>query len=241
MRKRASAAALGIRLTAMPVFAAILVASILQVVAFLVSQTYWTSEVYDWAYSFDMILEEKFVAFTGKMSFLGIMAVLGVTAGSAKSRIGYTIRRLRIGENELTGIWALIFSGYFLISWGVQLALVLGMLARYAQVTGWGAMELFTSSFRSDYFHMLLPLAEPLGYVRNVFLCLGWGTMGALLGRSARHGGKIHMAFALIVISAVLLIPEVATASADVMLCVAMVVIILVQTTMIKGVEQNED
>lgn len=241
MRKRASAASLGIRLTALPVFAAILIASILQVAAFVVSKPYWTSELHDWAYSFDMILEEESVAFHGKLSFIWIMAALGATAGSAKSRIGYTVRRLRISENELTVIWALIFSGYFLISWGVQLALVLGMFARYAQVTGWGAMELFTSSFRSGYFHMLLPLAEPLGYVRNIFLCLGWGTMCSLLGRLARHGGKVYMAFVLIGISAVLPFSYVATAGEDVMLCIAMVVINLVQIGMLQEVERNED
>lgn len=241
MRKRISIAGLGIRLTAGNAFWAIVLCSAVQIWLFWRTQYMWQESAYSWSMAFEWLLDNERVGLMGKLSFIGILAAVVWPCAAGRTRLSYTLGRLRIGENEITAIWALIFSGYFLISWGVQLVLVLGMFARYAQVTGWGKMELFVTAYNSSYFHTLLPLSEPWAFVRNIVLCLSWGAMGSLLSRYIRRGGTPFMAIALIVVSAIIMPTDVATDVTDIFGCLFLLVVIICQVIMIREVEKDAD
>lgn len=241
MKKRMSIAGLGIRLTAGNVLLAIVMCSAVQVLFFLQTRDMWVASDYSWAFSFEWILDNERVGFYGKFSFIWLLSAVIWPCAGGKSQLSYTLRRLRVDENEVTAIWSVVFSGYFLISWGVQLLLVLWMFAQYAQASGWGKMELFVAAYRSAYFHTLLPLSEPWAFVRNVVLCLSWGTMGSLLDRYMRRGGKPFMAVALIVFSAIFMPSDVATAGSDNAACFFLLAVIFCQCMMIWEAEKNAD
>ena len=242
MRKRASVVGLGLRMTVVPVCAVILAASLLQVWLFLRTDYIWVNPEHAWsAYSFEYILDEQMVGNVGKLSFLGIMCVLVLRCSQQKGKFSYTLRRLRIRENEITAIWLLVFSGYFLISWAVQLGLVLWMFTQYATAADWGKIDLFVASYRSAYFHTLLPLSEPWGWWRNAMLCLSWGTMGALICRYMRHGGKPFMALMLVGASVVAMPSDVATKVNDIISIILLVGVVIVQIVLTLEVERNED
>ena len=233
-----SSAALGLRLTFWPVMAVILMCSALQVWSFFRSEYLWIQENYVNPLNFEDVLDNLRVAHHGKFSFL---LILSMTLIAPRNKASYTLRRLRISENEVTVQWALLFSGYYLLSWAVQLLLSMVLFRIYAQATGLEALDYFLACYRSRYLHLLLPLGEPWGYVRNVFICLGWGTMGALIGRYCRHGGKPFMVVALVILTLIFLPAEMASQTGDIGVCVLMTILVVVQICMIREVERNEN
>lgn len=239
MKKRLSAAGLGLRLTAAPVAAVILAASLLQIWSFYRTEYLWSGELGN--AGFEWILDEEGVGLWGKLSFIGILVVTVGRTCSARNRASYTLRRLRIREGEVTFLWAVIFSGYFLVSWAVQLGLVLWMYVQYAAQVGTDGIGLFAASYRSAYFHLLLPLEETLGYLRNILICVGWGGMGAMMARYMRHGGKPFMAVALILVTGFFLPGEMASMSTDIVLCVAICAMVIVHILINRGWGRDED
>lgn len=240
MRKRTSAAALGLRMTWKYVLIAMLLTSVMQIWAFQGTREYW-SGVDGWCNDFEWVLDENRVGFYGNLSFLLILGAICAAAASGKSRMGYTLRRLRISENEVTVLWAAVFAGYFLISWAVQLGLVFWMYAQYAKVWSTTGLDLFVIIHRSTFFHLLLPLSEPWGIARNIVLCLGWGAMGSLMARQTRHGGRPIAGIIMLLLVTILLVRgEMASIRTDVVFCILMAVAIAVQAVMNREVERNE-
>lgn len=238
MKKRMSAAALGLQLTFWPVMAAIVMCSVLQVLCFFHSDYLWTQESYVNHTAFEWILDQERVGFYGKFGFL---MILSMTLIAPRNKAAYTLRRLRISENELTLQWALLFSGYYLISWMVQLLLSMVFFRIFAGATGMDAMDYFLAVYRSSYLRCLLPLGEPWGYVRNVCFCLGWGAMGALVGRYCRHGGKPFMVIALVLVTLFFQPLGMAEQSRDIALCLFTALAVAVQVVLIREVERDEN
>lgn len=238
MKKRMSSAALGLQLTFWPVMAAIAMCSAFQLWSFFRTEYLWEMDGYVNYLTFEELLDNHRVAYHGKSSFL---LILGMILIAPKNKACYTLQRLRISENELTAQWALLFAGYFLLSWAVQLGLCMVLFRIYANAVGLKAMDFFLASYRSRYLHLLLPLGENWGYGRNVLLCLGWGTMGALTGRYLRHGGKPFMAIALVIGTLMFLPSDMASEPGDIILSVVLVLAAAIQLYLIREVERNED
>lgn len=243
MKKRMSAAALGLRLTALWAAIVILLTAAVQLGLFWRMKYVWgdpdSMNYHIWG--FEWILDGKKIALAGKMSWPALLAAVVMPCCSGRNKAVYTLRRLRISENGVTFDWAALFSGYFLLSWAAQLAVVIGMFRLYAGNSGWNAMDLFLTAYRSAYFHTLLPLSEPWGYARNIVLCLSWGTMGSLLARYMRHGGKPFLAVAMVILGGFFLPGEMASASGDIWCCLLMTVLVCIQVWLIREVEAYED
>lgn len=238
MKKRMSGAGLALQLTFWPVVAVILVWSVFQIKSFFQSESFWIYGEYAQQMAFEDVLDNHRIFFYGKLSFLMIFAM---TLVAPRNQASYTLRRLRISENELTLSWALVFSGYYLLSWAVQLGLTMGMFRCFSSVTNLEAMDYFLACYRGRYLHLLLPLGEPWGYVRNIVMCLGWGSMGALIGRYSRHGGKPFMAVALIIVTLFFLPADMASQTGDIWFCACTVLLAAIQVYLIREAERDED
>lgn len=241
MKKRMSAAALALRLTALPGFLVTVLTAAVQIGLFLSTRYAWSSEDGWDLWSFEQIVESEGVALAGLLGFVVMFVVLVLPCCSLRNRNVFTLRRLKVSEKELTAIWAAVFSGYFLMAWAVQLGLMIGLYAVYAREAGSDAMGLFLAAYRSSYFHTLLPLAEVWGYVRNVALCLGWGTLASLMARHMRHEGKPYMLAVLVILTGWLLPKEMASADSDILLIILTAVVLACQIAAIQGGEENED
>lgn len=243
MKKRMSAAALGLRLTALWAIGAIVLAAAVQMGLFWQTNYIWSDpdSVNYHSIGFEWLLDNEYVALAGKLSWLAVLAAVVLPCCSGRNKAVYTLRRLRVSEKEVTFDWALLFSGYFLLSWAAQLAAVLGMFWLYFNNFAHDPMDLFLASYRSAYFHTLLPLAEPWGYGRNILLCLGWGIMGSLIARYMRHGGKPFMVVAMVFAAGFTLPMEMASITGDVLCSFLMIAMVCVQLWLIREVEKNED
>lgn len=128
-------------------------------------------------------------AFIGRMGYLALLLALYYTMSAGKGGgMDMTLRRLPVSEWTVTAVWSLLFAGYYLMYWAMQIGLCLGMYGRAVHTHGAAENLLFVAGFRSEWFHELLPLREPWGFARNVALALGFGSFAALGARNARRG-----------------------------------------------------
>lgn len=165
-------------------------------------------------------------AFIGKLGALALMLLLYVSVQGGKGgKTAYTLRRLSVSEWTVTAVWSLAFAGYFVMYWLFQIGMVLGMYGQYASQMG-GGNRLFLVAYRSSWFHYLMPLAEPWGYVRNIALVLGFGSAAALGGQNGRNGrwNPLCMGIVMIFACVVLMPREMASEGLDITMVIFAVV-----------------
>lgn len=110
------------------------------------------------------------------------------TAASKGSKSIYTMNRLGLTELQMTLVFGLVFTGYFLLYWIFQIALAYGFFVWYSRFTLVSSNALMLAVWRSEWLHTLLPLAEWWGYLRNLAICGSFGFSAAFGGTLARHG-----------------------------------------------------
>jgi hypothetical protein len=146
--------------------------------------------------------------------------------GSKRVKTTYTLRRLQISEAGTTVIFALIFTGYFVLYWAFQIVMCLVMYAMYTEKVGVVENLLFVSAFRAQYFRNLLPLYEPWALVRNGVVCICFGSFAALSALNTRRGRAVPLLmFAVAAFFGMILYPnQVAVQTNDISLSVIMLI-----------------
>ena len=131
----------------------------------------------------------------GKWWTVMLMAFLVASAGYDKNtRTVYTMNRLGLSENQVTLIFGLVFTGYFLLYWAFQLAVCYGFFVWYSRFTLVGSNAWMLACWRSEWLHTLLPLGEWWGYLRNAVICGSFGFTAAF-GSQLMRRGKYPFAF----------------------------------------------
>ena len=110
------------------------------------------------------------------------------TAASKGSRTVYTMNRLGLSELQVTLIFGTVFTGYCLLYWAFQLLVAYGAFVWYSHFSLVSSNALMLACWRSEWLHVLLPLAEWSGWLRNIAICLSFGFFAAYGGTFARHG-----------------------------------------------------
>lgn len=181
MKRYTSVAALAIRLTWLPVLVYVGTLCAWQWVAFL-NVNNGASHALEYRL-------DNWPMGSGKLGMLGLMLLLySFLKGGKGSQFHITLKRLSVNELKICLVWTLIFAGWYLLYWAVQLVMLFGMYANYVHTYGGSENLLFTVAMRSDYFHYLLPLYEPWGFVRNGVLWLAFGSFTAMGSMNARNG-----------------------------------------------------
>ncbi len=222
MKRYTSAAGLAVKLTWLQVAVYILTLCICQWVAFLNVNNVAT-------HALEYRLDDWPMG-AGRMGNLGLLLMLySSLRGGKGARFDFTLRRLSLSEMTVTAVWALVFAGWFLLYWAVQLGLLFGMYANYISAYGGSENLLFVVAMRSRYFHYLLPLYEPWGFARNIALCLALGSFTALGAQNARNGrwNPLCLAFLLLIVVGVFTPQSVAVQWADITVTVCAIVCVI--------------
>ena len=147
--------------------------------------------------SLEDLLKESRMAFLAAGIFLLCCLRLCLTGCELSgSRPGLTLGRLSLGERQIVLLWALFYSFCFLFFWAAELATVLALSRWYLGVLKpeySNAQTIFLASYRSSFFHSLLPLEDAGLYLRNLCLCAGLGVSTAVFAPLQRRG-KRHLA-----------------------------------------------
>ncbi len=113
------------------------------------------------------------------------------TAATKGSKSIYTMKRLALTELQTAAVFGLVFAGYYLIYWAMELGLCFGYFAWYSRFSLVSSNALMMAAWDSSWFHFLLPLEEWFGYVRNLTICLSLGLSAALSSVRLRRGKSL--------------------------------------------------
>lgn len=122
------------------------------------------------------------------VAMLAIFASFGAL-GRRGGRVDYTWYRLPVSHWS-RNVWPLVGGVLvFVLVWAVQVAVAMGIVAMYSRIMPERVHQqtLFLASYRSVYFHNLLPLADGLRWVIAVLRYVGLGLYaGMAMIRSLR-------------------------------------------------------
>ncbi len=131
------------------------------------------------------------------VGFLLLCALLSLTGCQFSGRQGYTLARLRVSSWGAFICHWLHNSLYLFLFWCAQLGIVLGLCELHRRVLGvdYGPQAVLLASYRVDFFHSLLPLAEWGVYVSNALMALALGAATAQFSALERRGRTRGKAF----------------------------------------------
>lgn len=128
-----------------------------------------------------------------------ITLLLAATGCEGSSRCGYTLRRLQVGEKTVL----LLQWGYnclcYLILWGVQLAVALGLCMLWtARLPDYATSQtVFLAFWRSEFLHPLLPLQDGAIWARNLLVLVTLAAAAAAYPYRQRRGKKTPTALVI--------------------------------------------
>lgn len=184
MKKITSAALLALKLTWQAALAFTLTGAAVQV--FYVFRELMPGGVpLQTTFGFEQLLQSA-AERVGKFWMVLMLYMLGMDVGKSVKTI-YTMNRLGLSENQMTLVFGLVFSGYFLLYWAFQIALCYGFFVWYSRFALVGSNTWMLACWRSEWLHTLLPLGEWWGYLRNTVICLSFGFTAAFDSQRARR------------------------------------------------------
>lgn len=199
MKKRLSILMLAARFTVCRVILLLLGMSIVQVGLF------WLALGKGSTHPLDVFLRSYNNGWAAVIAFILMCVLLGKSVnGSGGSMSAYTVERLSVGEIEFTGWFALYNALMFLVFWMWEALTVLSMCLIYVRYTpqevAVGPQTIFLASYRVEYLHRLIPLADISGWVRNGAFVMALGictAANAYHERGGRRGVAIWFAAAI--------------------------------------------
>ena len=184
MKKITSAALLALKLTWLAALAFTLTGAAVQI--FYVFRELMPGGVpLQTTFGFEQLLQSA-AERVGKFWMVLLLYMLGMDVGKSVKTI-YTMNRLGLSENQMTLVFGLVFSGYFLLYWAFQIALCYGFFVWYSRFALVGSNTWMLACWRSEWLHTLLPLGEWWGYLRNTVICLSFGFTAAFNMQRARR------------------------------------------------------
>ena len=184
MKKITSAALLALKLTWLAALAFTLTGAAVQI--FYVFRELMPGGVpLQTTFGFEQLLQSA-AERVGKFWMVLLLYMLGMDIGKSVKTI-YTMNRLGLSENQMTLVFGLVFSGYFLLYWAFQIALCYGFFVWYSRFALVGSNTWMLACWRSEWLHTLLPLGEWWGYLRNTVICLSFGFTAAFNMQRARR------------------------------------------------------
>lgn len=210
-----------------------------------------TVSVYQWlmpggvplqaSFGFETLLRSA-VQGAGQWWMLLLLVFLTLSTASTKgSKTVYTMNRLGLSELQMTFVFGAVFTLYFLLYWAIELGLMYAYFVWYSRFTLVSSNAFMLACWRSEWLHILLPLGEWWGYLRNVIICLSFGFSAAFGSHLFRHG-KLPLASLIPpLLCAVMLNGRVGEAMTNIGLTVLLTAFTIGFFFVLKGGREDED
>ena len=240
MKKITSAALLALKLTWLAALAFTLTGAAVQI--FYVFRELMPGGVpLQTTFGFEQLLQSA-AERVGKFWMVLLLYMLGMDIGQGKSvKTIYTMNRLGLSENQMTLVFGAVFSGYFLLYWAFQIALCYGFFVWYSRFALVGSNAWMLACWRSEWLHILLPLGEWWGYLRNFVICLSFGFSAAFASQQGRRG-KIPLTwFIAPLLCVVLMNGRIGSFGQDIALTVLLAAFTVGYWFVLKGGQEDEE
>lgn len=159
--------------------------------------------------------------------FLLVTALLSSTGCEQGSRQGYTLRRLRISEEQVF-VWQAVYNtGMYLLLWAAEVGVVLGLSGWFVSRVDPAAVthqSVFVASYQCAFFHSLMPLADVTRWVFLTVMCLCLGITTAGVPYRQRRRTTPLAAIAMMALTLFVFCRGMGEAANDVMLAILMLI-----------------
>lgn len=141
----------------------------------------------------------KIASFYG-LFFLLLCALMCWVGTQGTGKLGYTLSRLCVSRCGAFACHWLHNSVYFFLFWFAQTGIMLGLcwMYKYVQGVDYGPQTVLLASYRVDFFHSLLPLADWGVYVGNCLMALSLGAATAHFSALERKGRRAKVIMVMI-------------------------------------------
>lgn len=140
----------------------------------------------------EQALEQGHIDIACAVCFLLLCAMLSAAGCQGSGKLGYTLRRLRVSSWGAYICHWLHNSVYFFLFWCAQTGIMSGLCALHEYMLGvdYGPQAVLLASYRVEFFHGLLPLADWGVYVCNALMALALGAATAQFAALERRGKR---------------------------------------------------
>ncbi len=131
---------------------------------------------------FEHYIDRSHIELCLAAAFIVITIVLCLQGTEFSSKVGYTLRRLSVSEKAVFFCQAIFNTISYLILWAVQVGILYAFSLWYTTKTPTefvNNQSIFLSSYRSEFFHTILPLSEVMLWIRNILLFISLGFASA--------------------------------------------------------------
>ena len=194
------------------------------------------------AFGFEELLRSA-VQRTGQLWMTFLLFNLINSAGHTKgSKSVYTMNRLGLSEEQVTLVFGLVFTGYFLLYWALQIAAAYGFFLWYSRFTLVSSNSFMLACWRSEWLHILLPLGEWWNYLRNLVICICFGCSSAFASQR-HHRGKQATGYLLppFLLGSTLLDGRIGSFPQDIVLTITLAAFTVGSWFVMKGGRKDED
>ena len=116
------------------------------------------------------------------IAFVLITIILCLPGTEYGSKVGYTIRRLRLSERAVFYYQAVFNLVMYILLWAVQIGLLYGLSLWYTAAVPTkftNNQAIFLAFYRDNFLHTILPLSEVMLWIRNFLLIIALGFASA--------------------------------------------------------------
>ena len=151
---------------------------------------YW-SLVWGGATPLERLFDGVLFRTVAALGLVAVTLVLWLRGSGGSSHPCYTVMRLPLKRWNVLLWWIFSCTAVYLVFWGVQLAVCLGLCRLYLQTVGdvVPGQTVFLAFYRSGFLHSLLPLEISGRWFGTAAFYLGLG-IGAAAGAAARWEGR---------------------------------------------------
>lgn len=140
-------------------------------------------------YSLEQIVELSDIDGWFGLAFVFVTVILCLNTCNLGSVQSYTIKRLQLTETQIFWIQSVYNAMCFILLWGVQLFLLLGMsylfLVQEVETTN---QTVFLAFYRNDFMHSILPMEEGMRWLANICMILSISVATAAVPFLQRRG-----------------------------------------------------
>lgn len=171
---------------------------------------------------------------------IGILSDAGV---EKESKVGYTLRRLSVSEKTVV-LWHWGYNSVcYLMLWWVQVLTALGLCLWYVKAAPAGVVNhqtIMLACYRNIPLHLLFPLADILGWLRNLSLVVSLGLLTAKFPYLSRRGKNNSWSIVLMLVCC--LPTNSSSPQADVMvIAIALLVCVVSTATLLRGEDMEDE
>lgn len=154
-------------------------------------------------YGAEELIKNSHIPIVFALSLFAVTLIMSIFLGSGAANTGYTLRRLRISEKQVYFNHLAVNFFLYCLLWLAEIVLLVFLMKLYASRAPEEILSNQTVAlafYRSDFMHLIFPMRDWLGLIRNLFWVVALASLAAFFAFMSR---RKKLAVSMIIYTAV--------------------------------------